>query len=224
MILNPNTLVLDIKLTDEMREWLSTLGNEDLLSATCVILGDSDIDYNLAPKINTTRILEGPYNPPAVKYKLIYNGVGQDLSGTIKTFARYVNTDGTISSLYDYPTTSNFTSGTTPPSLENGKDFDQITFQDVQMGYILYFETVLDFYLDDDGTKERLNEDYTFTILWDGSATIPAGWDYVIDTVNGSMLLAKTDTTTSPIGTNYRGKITVFGNTSNKTKVVTFNY
>jgi hypothetical protein len=224
MILDPNTLILDIKATDALRQWFSTVGNEDFKQAACVILGDSDIDYSLAPNINASRILDAPYAPPGVKFRLIYNGVGQDLSGLIKCFIRQVATDGTVTSLYNYPANNTFTAGATPPSLANGLDWEQITFDDTQMGFILFFETVLNFYLDSTGTKERMAELYTISVSWDGSPTIPPNWDFVLDNVNGSMLLSKSDTTGSPIGTNYRGSITIVGLLSQKTKIVTFNF
>lgn len=224
MLLNPNQLVLDIKLQDRFRRWFSTIGNENLLTAGCVILGDSDIDYELAPNVNSSRILDAPYQTEGIKYKLIYNGVGKNLAGAIKCFIRRVDVDGSIDSLYDYNADENFIPGQTPPTLVNGKDWDRITFQDVKMGYILFFETVLDYYLTDDGIKKRLVEPYTFSFDWNGSSLTPSNWDFVIDNTNGSLLLTKQDTSGSPIGLNYRGNLTVTGQTSRKIKIVNFNF
>lgn len=225
MILNNNTLQLDIKLTDQQRQNMSNLLTADpTLSPTCVIVGDSDIDYSLSPNVSTSAILNAPYAPSGVKWKLIYNGVGKNLSGEITTFARKILADGTIQSLYTYPTDLVFSNGATAPSLVEGYDWNQITFDDLQSGYILFFQTVLDYYFDADGNKERFLESYNFTIDWSGSSITPANWDYVIDNTNGSILLAKQDTTSTPIGFNYRGTITITGQFSQISKIVTFNF
>lgn len=224
MILNSNILQLDIKLQDKYRSYISSLETDPTLLPSCLILGDSDVDYELAPNVNTTRVLNAPYSVGGVKHKLIYNGVGKDLSGVIKCFARKVDTDGTIESLYNYDQNLNFSPGNIPPTLQNGYDWNQLTFDDSQMGYILFFETVLDYYIDVNNVKERLVETYSFTFDWDGSGITPANWDYVIDNTNGSLLLTKVNTTSTPIGLNYRGKITIVGSFSQKVKTVTFNF
>jgi hypothetical protein len=224
MILSPGTLIVDVKCQDQYRNYISSMLADPTLVPTAVILGDSDLDYSLAPNISNSRILNAPYSTAGVKHKLIFNGVGKNLSGVIKTFARKVDADGTIESLYNYPTTINFTPGVIPPLLNNGNDWNQITFLDSQMGYILFFETVLDYYLTSTGVKEQLKESYTFTFSWNGSSVTPNGWEYVIDNTNGSLLLSKIDTTSTPIGLNYRGSITVVGKFTQKIKVITFNY
>jgi hypothetical protein len=224
MRLSPNTLQLDIKVEDRYRKWFSGLGIDSQLKASCVILGDSDIDYELAPNVENSRILSTPYSVEGIKHKLIYNGVGKNLAGSIKCFARKVNSDGTLSSLYDYPANDTFTAGVTPPTLNNGKNWEKITFDDTKMGFVLYFSTVLDFYLTDEDVKKRINEEYTITFDWNGSSVTPASWDYKIDNVNGSLLLAKQDTTSSPVSSSYLGKITITGTFSNKVKEVKFNF
>lgn len=224
MILSPNTLIVDTKVSNSYRNYISSMLADPTLVPTSVILGDSDIAYDLAPNVVNSRILNAPYSPGGVKHKLIYNGVGKNLSGIIKTFARRVDANGTIESLYNYNTNLNFSPGVIPPLLNNGYDWNQITFADTKMGYILFFETVLDYYLTSIGVKERLKENYTFTFSWNGTSIVPTGWEFVIDNTNGSLLLSKVDTTPTPIGLNYRGSITAVGQFSQKTKVVTFNY
>lgn len=229
MILQNNTLQLDIKLTDAYRKYLSSLGSLEALKAGCVILGDSDIDYTLSPNISESAILNAPYAPSGIKHKLLWNGVGKDLSGTIRCFARQVQANGSINSLYNYPTDEIFSLGDTPPELINGKDWNQITFNDSKMGYILFFETVLDYYLTDDGINERLIELYDVSIDWNsennnGDNSIPLDWDVVTDNLNGSMLISKNDTTLNPIGLNYRGQIIISAQFTKKKKIITFNF
>lgn len=222
MRLLPNTLKLEIKIQDRYREWFSSLGQEDALQSSCVILGDSDVDYSIAPNISKTRILSAPFNVEGIKHKLIYNGVGKNLSGLIKCFARRVNSTGDIESIYDYPTTNNFILGLTPPTLENGNNFEQITFTNAKMGYILFFSTVLDYYVTDTGVKKRLVEEYTFSIDWNGATVTPANWDFVVDNINGSMLISKNELANS-VGSLYNCTITAKGKNSNKIKKIKFN-
>jgi len=223
MVLDNSRLQIDIKVSDAYRQYLSSLGFDTALKGSCVILGDSDVDYQLAPNVQTNRILNAPYSPAGVKHKLLYNGVGKNLSGTIKAFARRVEPDGSIMSLYQYNADEVFYPGDTPPTLAEGKNWDQITFDDLKRGYILFFESVLDYYLTADNIKKRISEAYTFTFNWDGGPK-PSNWDFVIDNTNGSLLLAKQDTTGTPIGLNYRGTLTIAGQFTKLTKVVTFNF
>lgn len=222
MRVRQNILQLDIKVEDRYRKWFASLGQENALAATCVILGDSDIDYELAPNIDTSRIVSTPYNVEGIKHRLIYNGVGKNLAGQIACFARKVTDTGAIQSIYDYPSNEIFTTGVVPPSLENGKNWERIDFTDSKMGFILYFSTILDYYYDENGVKKRLVEKYNFSFDWDGGAQ-PIGWDYVIDNDNGSILIAKEDTTSSPVGSAYNGVLTVVGQDSQKIKKVRFN-
>jgi hypothetical protein len=224
MKLNSQVLSIDVKVQDKYRKWFSTLGSENLLTAKCVILGDSDIDYELSGNMNNAKILNAPYAVDGVRYKLIYNGVGKNLAGSIKCFARKVLSTGDIQGLYTYPANETFTTGVIPPSLGNGKNWEKFTFNDNQMGYILYFSTVLDYYFDADGVKKRLVEAYDYTFDWDGSPTTASGYEYVIDNDNGSLLLSKQNTTGSPIGLTYRGSLTIKGQFSQKTKKILFNF
>jgi len=221
MILNPEQLKLDLKVTDEFRDNLSSLIDNPI--SLCTILGDSDIDYQLAPNVQTNRILNAPYSPAGVKHKLLYNGVGKNLSGTIKCFLRRVEPDGSITSLYQYNANETFYPGDTPPLLSNGKNWDQITFDDLKRGFILFFESVLDYYLTSDNIKKRIKETYTYAFDWDGGSQ-PSNWDFVIDNTNGSLLLAKQDTQSTPIGLSYRGTLTVSGQFTKLIKVIKFNF
>ena len=223
MKLNNQILAVDIKVQDRYRKWLSALGNETLLTGKCVILGDSDIDYELSD-MNNAKIINAPYSIDGIRYKLIYNGVGKNLAGSIKCFARKVISTGDVQSIYSYPSNETWVTGVIPPALENGKNWEKITFTDAKMGYILYFSTVLDYYFDEDGVKKRLVEEYDYTFDWDGSTVTAGDFEYVIDNENGSLLISKLDTTGSPIGGTYRGTITIKGQFSQKVKTVLFNF
>lgn len=222
MRLKKDILELEIKIQDRYRKYFSSLGNDAQLKSTCVILGDSDIDYELAPNVSQSRILSAPYNVNGVKHKLIYNGVGKNLSGLIKCFSRKVLSDGTIQGLYNYPTDEIWETRMMPPSLENGKNVEVLVFDEnvTKMGYILFFSTVLDYYFDENGVKKRLVEKYNFSFDWNGSEVAPTGWESIIDNDNGSLLLAK-DTATVSVLPNCT--ITIIGQFSNKVKRVKFN-
>ena len=224
MFENPNTLVVDVKLQDQYRSYIAKMIADPTQIPSTVILGDSDIDYELSPNVGNSAILNTPYGQCGIKHPLIYNGVGANLSGLINCFARQVQANGTVDSLYNYNTNLNWSAGVIPPVLANGYDWDQITFTDSQMGYVLFFESVLDYYLTSTGVQEQLQETYTFTFSWNGSVITPSNWNYVIDNTHGSLLLAKLDTTSTPIGLNYRGSITIEGQFTGFIKVVTFNY
>jgi hypothetical protein len=224
MRLNPATLQVDIRVQDRYRKWFSQLGLQGQIVAGSVILGDSDVDYELAPNIGTTRVLGAPYNVEGIKSPLIYNGVGKNLAGVVKCFVRKITTTGDVQSLYDYPNNENWSTGILPPTLVNGKNWEKITFDDTKMGYILYFSTVLDYYFDDQGNKKRLSEIYDFTMSFDGASAAPTNWEYIIDNENGSILISKGDTSLTPVSASYLGKITVTGQFSKKIKEVKFNF
>lgn len=219
MKLSNNVLELDIKVQDKYREKLSKLGKEDL-SSTCVILGDSDIDYGLAPNIEKSRILSAPYNINGIKHKLIYNGVGANLSGIIKCFVRKVDSDGNILSRYEYPNNMDFIIGNKPPNVDKGMDEEILIFDNTKMGYILYFSTILDYYFDDKNNKQRLKEFYSFNFKWGSESVVPLNWDVVYDYDNGSILIAKDELEIS----NNEAELTIKGNFSNKEKIVKFKF
>lgn len=220
MRLNNDVLEIEVKVQDRYRKWFSALGTDIPLSATCVILGDSDIDYGLAPNVATSRILSAPYSVNGVKHKLIYNGIGKNLAGSIKCFARQIQSDGSVDSRYNYPANETWTPGRLPPTLANGENITQVIFDSTKMGYILFFSTVLDYYFDENGIKKRLFEKYNFFVDWNGVEDIPANWDVVIDNDNGSLLISKNNIA---VGTAYTGTITIVGQFSNKTKIIKFN-
>ena len=220
MRLDPNILQLDIKVQDKYRQLLSKLG-QDGVELTCVQLGDSDIDYELSLDMNNARILNSPYNVEGIKYPLIFNGAGKGLKGIVSAFARKVNGDGTVSSLYTYPSDNVLSVGRTPPSLENAFNWDVLTFDSEKMGMIIYFQTLLDYYLEA-GTNLplRLKEEYEITVTFNGSETVPDGWEVTLDTTNSSMLLGKGEVSLVSL----EGKIETTGKVSGNTKTIEFNY
>ena len=224
MRLNPNTLVIDVKVQDRWRKWLSTLSTENRTEVTSVIFGDSDIDYELAPNVTNSRILSAPYEVGGIKNKLVVNGVGKNLSGSIKSFVRKIDEAGNVLGIYNYPLDEVFSVSSFPPSLENGKDWEELTFTDDKMGYIIFFSTVLDFYFDENGVNQRLVENYSLSIDWDGSPNTNSSYDVVFDEENGSLLISKRDTKSNPISTIKSGTITVTGLRTNKTKKIKFNF
>lgn len=238
MKLNNNILTVDIKVQDKFRELLSNL-SDGMPILNGVVLGDSDIEYTSIDQKNS-RILNAPFNIPKIKYPLIYTGAAMGLEGKITCFTRFINLDSDgrsiVSSLYDYPTNSSFTQGTNPPLLNNGKDFDILTFNDEKSGYILYFQTLLLNYFDPEtGLEQRFNEPLEITVTFAGSKTIPNGWEITIDkgersmNINGkniniyhnSMLLSK-DVFAVAMGIN-NGEINIKGVYSNISKTIKFN-
>lgn len=235
MKINPNILQLDIKVQDKFRENLAQLANGNL-KLSCVMLGDSDIDYEISQDMSNARILNAPFNVEGIRYPLVYDGPGKGLDGYITCFARKVDSTGAVLGLYNYPTNDTFTNGQLPPKLENGKDFSKLEFDGTKMGYILYFQSLLYNFVDD-STQQlmRLNEKINIKVTFDGSETIPAEWDVVKDNgtrtvtlnnksyslYNNSMLIAKNIGGSAT--NNIKGIIKVTGEFSNITKNITFN-
>ena len=220
MILNPAIVQVDIKLQDKARQLLSQLNGK--LAVKCFSLGDSDIDYELSPNMNNARILNAPYSVQSIKYPLIVNGGGKGLKGTISCFLRYIDTDGNISSLYNYPPSLTFTNGIIPPTLDEGYDWTQVNFTNVKMGVILYFQTLLDYYMDSMGKQERLSELYDMKVLFNGTEVIPTGWQVIKDLTHGSLLLGK-DSTVTVTPANYQGSIQITGKLTKQVRIVQFN-
>jgi hypothetical protein len=95
-----------------------------------------------------------------------------------------------------------------------------LTFDSTKSGYILFFETLLDNYLDDNNVPERMSEQYKFTVTFNGSETIPNGWDIIYDYEHGSLLIGKD---VGSVTSSNNGIITVFGLTSRFQKTILFN-
>ncbi len=220
MILDNNILQLDIKLQDPYREIISKLGKGNV-EITCVILGDSDIDYELSQDMNNAKILNAPYSVTSVKYPLVYNGLGKSLVGKVTCFARKIDSASKVNSLYTYPTNKVFSYNRIPPTLENGFDWDKLEFTADKMGYILFFQTLLDFYVDDNGVQQRVKEQFSFNITFNNSPILPSGWEIIIDQDNGSLLIGKNASAVTNI---YNGKIEVQGKTTSNKKVIEFNF
>jgi len=222
MILNSNQIQVEIKVADRYRNLLSKLNSNTQLS--CVMLGDSDIDYENTQNINKVRILNAPFNAEAIKYPLIYNGLGNGIKGTITSFIRFVDADGNVSSYYEYPLNENLSIGRIPPTLKNGVDKDSLPFTNNRMGIIVFFQTLMDYYKTEEGVQQRLKETYEIKIFFNGVETIPNGWQLINDFDNGSLLLAKDNISLQDGGgAILNGLIKVKGNTSNIEKNITFN-
>lgn len=237
MEINPTILTLDIKVQDKFRQLLANLGN-GVGKLTGVVLGDSDIDYNVLDMQNA-RILNAPFNVNKIKYPLIYSGAESGLEGNITCFVRRIfDGDTEVSSLYAYPTSMVFSVGTTPPVLNNGYDWNILAFDTHKQAQILFFQTLLMNYFDPTtNLMYRLNEPMDIKITFSGSPTVPTGWEVIIDegitpitvgteTVNiyhNSLLLARVATGSSTVGLNTDGLITVTGKFSNIVKQVAFN-
>lgn len=221
MILNSNQITVDIKLADRYRNILSKLGTNTELK--CVMLGDSDINYETTQNINKVRILNAPANAEAIKYPLIYNGLGRGIKGMVTSFLRYVDSDGNVSSYYEYPLNENLSIGRVPPTLKNGVDKDQLTFTNNRMGVIVFLQSLLDYYRDANGVQQRLKETYEIKIFFNGVETIPVGWQLTNDFDNGSFLLAKDNIPLQDSNGALNGLLTIKGNISNIEKNITFN-
>jgi hypothetical protein len=218
MVFNNVQLALDIKAQDRLREWFSKRGTDSGLPITCVGLGDSDIDYEMSQDMTRVKILNAPYQVPKIKHHLVYNGVINNVTGNITLFLRHVDSLGKISSLYDYPFSSQFSLNTIPPTLDNGKDFNDITFNttlSTKEGYIGYLQTLPNGYLDSNNVQVRLEERYTYEIT-----SLPNTWELIIDNFNNSFLLAK------PTGytfLNQTASLKATGKVSGIIKTITFN-
>jgi hypothetical protein len=218
MILNSNQLKLDIKAQDRLRRWFAERNNPHNIQITCVGLGDSDIDYELAGRSNTIQNLAAPYDTPTIKHHLVYSGLVNNITGKITLFLRRVTSNGIVQSLYGYPPTLAFTSGVIPPTLANGYDFSVISFDNsliTREGFVGFLQTLPDNYLDSNNVQQRLNEQYTYDIV-----NLPTNWEFIIDHVNNSFLLAKPD---NYVFQNTSGLIKVKGNDSGLSKTIIFN-
>lgn len=219
-VFNNVQLSLDIKAQDRLRQWFSQRGSSGNVLIKCVGLGDSDVDYEMTQQYTRMKILNAPYNVPRIKHHLVYSGDVLNVTGVLSTFLRRVNDLEEVESLYSYPPdNTNFTAGIIPPTLANGYDFLDIIFDTlsvVREGFIVYFQTLPDNYLDSDGVQQRLVEQYDFTFN-----NVPSSWEVIVDQTNGSFLIAK------PAGyvfTTQQGSILIKGQDSSITKTILFNY
>ncbi len=216
-------LFIDLKTQDKLRKWFSERNSLNGLVLTGLSLGDSDVDYKLSQQFYNIKTLAAPYEVSEIKHKLVYDGQINNLIGILTTYLRRVNPDGTVDSLYYYingnSSNISFNPGTAPPVLANGYDWPTIPFtitENDREGFILFPQTLPDGYYDTNGNKLRLKETYDFDI-----SVIPAGWEIIIDDVNGSLLIAK------PTGYTFLtlfGQIKISGRDSGITKTINFNY
>ena len=220
MKLDPSNIVLDLKVQDKYRQLLSQLGT-NAVTLSCVVLGDSDIDYELGPNVQTkNRILSTPYNSEGIKYPLIYNGLGRGIKGTVTSFVRFVDASGNVSSYYSYPLNQTLTQGIAPPTLANGFNKSSILFTSSKMGAIIYFQTLLDYYRDENGIQQKIKEDFKFEVLFDGVTTVPSGWEVIIDKKNNSMFIGKSAIS---VGGTLNCSIGAIGSITGSKKIILFN-
>lgn len=247
MKVNNSVLTLDIKIEDKFRKMLANL-DKGMPRLTGVILGDSDIDYEF-PDMKNARIHNAPYNVNKVKYPLIFSGGEKGMEGYITTFVRKIvdTTDPLsiiptptcrIDSMYSYPGSNAFLPGGSPPTLGNGYDWDTLDFEDLKMGYIIYFQVILlNYYDKTTNLPLRFNEKLDMKVEFNGSEIIPANWQIIkdIDTTpqtffgktynvwHNSILIGKNAMAIANPLSPKKGLITVTGTTSNITKKITFN-
>jgi hypothetical protein len=217
------SLFIDLKTQDRLRKWFSERGSSNGLTLTGLSLGDSEINYKLSQQFNNIKILPTPYEVPRIKCKLIYEGNINNITGIVTTYLRKVNSDGSVSSLYNFITGSSnnltFIAGNLPPALINGYDWGTIPFDPMdsnRQGFIVFCQTVPDNYYDNNGNPLRLKEQYDIII-----DTIPLGWEVIIDDTNGSFLIAK------PADYIYLSaveQIRIKGRQSGISKILTFNF
>ncbi len=218
-IFNTSQLAVDVKAQDRLREWFSQRGNVNNVIITCVGLGDSDVDYNMSQQATRIKVVQAPYQTPRIKHHLYYSGVTSNIVGTISTFSRRVNELDEIESLYNYPPDNvNFIAGVVPPVLTAGYNFSTINFDAasvVKEGFIVYFQTLPENYLDSNGVQQRLIEQYAFTFT-----DVPNSWEVIVDQANGSFLIAKP---AAYAFASLQGSIVVKGLTSGLVKTILFN-
>jgi len=86
----------------------------------------------------------------------------------------------------------------------------------------MYFQTLLDYYMDNKGKQERLPELYDMKVFFSGNEIIPNGWQIIKDFNNGSLLLGK-DSTISVTPGNYQGLVQITGKLTKQVRTVQFN-
>lgn len=219
-VFNTSLLAVDVKAQDRLREWFSKRGNLDNVVITSVGLGDSDVDYNMSQQATRIKVIQAPYQTPKIKHHLYYKGVTSNITGTITTFLRRVNELDEVESLYSYPpNNTTFESGIVPPELVNGYNFLTINFDIgsiVKEGFIVYNQTLPTNFVDDNGIQQRVVEQYDFTFN-----DIPGSWEVIVDSTNGSFLIAKPAAYTFQ---SLQGSIIVKGASSGLQKIILYNY
>lgn len=217
---NPVRLTIDSKVQDRLREWFSKRGLPDAVQLKSVQLGDSDINYEMSQQVNDVRILNAPYQVQGIKHKLTYTGLVTNVTGVIETYYRYVNDVGQVSSFYTYPANINLSLGVYPPTRGNQIEQTELPFDNGspnKEGFIVFNQTLPDGYVTSPGNVPmRLKEEYDFTI-----SIVPAGWEFIVDQANGSILVAR------PAGYTFLGldgTITLKGHLSSLQKQIKFNY
>lgn len=235
---NRNFIFIDSKIQDKFRERLAHVDLSEL-NLKCVVLGDSDFDYANSMNHLNTRILNAPYNVESVKYPLFYEGANSGLNGFISCFARkvYETTEGAvIQSYYEYPFNEDYTLGLEVPTLANGKHINMLSFDDSKSGYILYLQTILYNYIDEESDlMQRMNEKILIKIFFNDIEYIADGWDVVFDndvrdivqdgeiyTIHNNSLLISKDFS-EELTYNSNGRIELVGELSNIKKTIYFN-
>jgi hypothetical protein len=136
-------LILDIKAQDRLRQWLADRSNQNNFIITKLALGDSDIDYEMSYRSTNIRVLNAPFNVADIRYKLIFEGGLSSFGGKIATHARYIDSNGEVLSLYNYPGSNSLVLGTQIPSAFNGYDWQEIIFSNLtKEGFFLFNETL----------------------------------------------------------------------------------
>lgn len=214
---NDNTrLTLDLKAQDRLREWFSKRADGEVVKLTAVQLGDSDIHYEMSQQISDVKILNAPFQVDGIKHKLIYSGSNTNLTGTVECYVRYVNEFGQVASYYNYPTNLNLSLGVAPPTTANQVNTDTLTFGvGNKEGYICFFQTLPDNFVDTNNVRLRLKEEYDIV-----TNNVPNTWEVIVDQANGSLFIAKPTGYTFAAST---ATITVKGQLSSISKTITFN-
>ncbi len=183
-------LIVDVKIQNRLREKFSKIAqaNPQNLRISCIEFGDSDVDYRLSYDYTKIRVLNAPYNIERIKSRLVYQGLDAGLTGEIKMYKRFVDSQGYVSSYYQYPDSNALSLGVLPPTLANGFDNNTLFFgNDPVQGWVCFLETVPDGYYDDQGNQLRLPELYTFTV----TNLYPDFLEITLDEVNGSFFASK---------------------------------
>jgi hypothetical protein len=211
-----NNIVLDIKIQDELRNYLSQRGSSNNFKITNISLGDSDIDYDLSQNKDAITSFKSPFQSYGIKNKLTYNGGDNNVSGYIHIDIIKVDSDGSLQSYYKYPASVGFSSGIVEPTLNNSYDFSEIPFNSntTLEGYVVFIKT-LGYNLLPNTPISRIEETYTVNFI----DTIPSDWELIEDNNNNSFFLAKP---TSYAFENLKNQIKITGNISGFEKTLKY--